>query len=175
MNGKFLLLGSNLGNRENNIKTALRQISEKIGRISALSSVYSSSAWGLRDQPDFLNQAIKIETRLEPEKLLHEIGAIENSMGRQRKGKWTSRIIDIDILYYDNVVMDQKDLQIPHPRIPDRKFTLLPLAELAPGEIHPVLGLSNNEMLSRTKDDGKVEKYNKQSFIPPDSSPLPQV
>lgn len=169
MNGKFLLLGSNLGNREENIKTALWQISDRIGRIIALSSIYTSSAWGLKNQPDFLNQAIKIETRFKPADLLREIHAIENSMGRQRNGKWTSRIIDIDILYYDDMVLEQKDLRIPHDEISNRKFTLVPLAELAPDEIHPVLGLTNTEMLNRSIDDGRVEKYNIKRIVPPDS------
>ena len=169
MNGKFLLLGSNLGDREDNIKTALWVISEKIGRITSLSSVYISSAWGFKDQPDFLNQAIKIETRLEPGDLLQEIHAIENSMGRQRNGKWMSRIIDIDILYYDDLVLNQNDLKIPHDQISNRKFTLVPLVELAPDEIHPVLGITNAEMLKRSIDDGKVEKYDIKRIVPPDS------
>ena len=169
MNGKFLLLGSNLGNREENLKTALRQISERIGRVTALSSVYLSSAWGLKDQPDFLNQAIKIETPLDPAGLLLEIHAIEKAMGRKRKEKWSSRIIDIDILYYDDLVLQQKDLRIPHDQISNRKFTLVPLAELSPEEVHPVLGLTNAEMLNRSIDDGKVEKYDIRRVIPPGS------
>lgn len=158
MNGKYLLLGSNLGDKHENIKSALWLLSEKAGRVVSLSSVYKTSSWGNTDQPDYLNQVIRIETSLAPEKLMKEILAIENKLGRTRSKKWESRLIDIDILYYDNLILENGDLQIPHPRIPFRKFTLVPLTELAPDETHPVLGMTQKQLLSKTTDKGKVEK-----------------
>ena len=158
MNGIFLLLGSNQGNRLNHINYALELISDNIGKVGSMSSLYRSSSWGDENQPDFLNMVIKVESTLSASEIMRKILTIENMMGRIRTKKWASRIIDIDILYYENSVIDEADLHIPHPRIQDRRFTLIPLVEIAPDEIHPVRGVSNSELLRLSTDPGRVEK-----------------
>ena len=160
MNGKYLLLGSNLGERPGNIRTALERIGGKAGKIISCSSFYNTSSWGISGLPDFCNLAARIETDLEPLRLLENLLRIEETMGRIRDKKWESRIIDIDILYYDNLILDLPGLKVPHPRIPFRRFALVPLTEIAPLEIHPGLGLTHEELLMKTTDNGKVEKMN---------------
>ena len=158
MKGKYLLLGSNLGNKKINLSTARDHISKSVGAILRTSSLYKSEAWGITEQPSFLNQVLQIETILNPQQLLKEILNIELKMSRIRNGKWKERIIDIDILYYDDIVIEETSLTVPHPEIPNRKFTLIPLCEIAPEEIHPILNISNTEILKNTADILKVEK-----------------
>ena len=158
MNGKYLLLGTNLGNKLENLSTALKLISEKAGIILARSSIYRTSSWGMTGQPDYLNQVVQVETNLSPHDLMHELLSIETGMGRIRNKKWDNRLIDIDILFYDDRIIDESGLQLPHPQIPDRRFTLAPLAELAGDQVHPVNRLSIKELLGRTSDKSRVEK-----------------
>jgi len=158
MKGKYLLLGSNLGNKKINLSTARDHISKSVGTILRTSSLYQSEAWGITEQPSFLNQVLQIETILNPQQLLKEILNIELKMSRIRNGKWKERIIDIDILYYDDIVIEETSLTVPHPEIPNRKFTLIPLCEIAPEEIHPILNITNTEILENTADILKVEK-----------------
>ena len=158
MKGKYLLLGSNLGNKKINLSTARDHISKSVGTILRTSSLYQSEAWGITEQPSFLNQVLQIETILNPQQLLKEILNIELKMSRIRNGKWKERIIDIDILYYDEIVIEETSLTVPHPEIPNRKFTLIPLCEIAPEEIHPILNITNTEILENTADILKVEK-----------------
>ena len=113
----YLSLGSNLGNRKNSLKKA-RSFLKEFGEIKKESSIIETKAWGKIDQPDFLNQVILIETELSPQELLQNCQNIENKLGRERKEKWGERTIDIDILFYDDLVLDEKNLQIPHPYIP---------------------------------------------------------
>ena len=134
-----LLLGSNLGNKEFNIERAKELISESAGKIIKVSSVYETHAWGKQDQPVFYNLAIVIETYLSPNQLLKEILEIEKKMGRIRKEKWGPRIIDIDILFFDESIINLPELKIPHPHLHQRKFALIPLAEIEPGWLHPQL------------------------------------
>lgn len=154
----YILLGSNLGNRQENLDRARQEISRNIDPVITTSSLYKTAAWGNTDQPDFYNQVVSIQSLHGPRKLLSKIQLIEQKMGRIRKEKWGPRIIDIDILFYGNLVSSSEELTIPHPGIPDRKFTLLPLAEIAPDFIHPTLKKSILEMLEACQDDLPVEK-----------------
>lgn len=135
----YLLVGGNLGDKEENLLTASTWIKSRIGDIKEQSSIYETDAWGVTDQPSFLNQVIGIETDLSAFEVLDEIQEIELLMGRKRKRKWGERIIDIDILFYENEIIETQRLTIPHPGIPNRNFVLTPMMEIAPKLEHPVL------------------------------------
>jgi 2-amino-4-hydroxy-6-hydroxymethyldihydropteridine diphosphokinase len=152
VNKAYLLLGSNLGDRQQNLSVALQRLSQEAGTIVQTSSVYETSAWGVTNQPDFRNQVLLLETVLEPMQLLRRINQIELEMGRNRQVRWESRIIDIDILYYNDLVLLSDDLVIPHPSMTERRFTLVPLVQIAPEFIHPVLQISNRELLENCPD-----------------------
>ena len=154
----FLLLGTNLGNRSGNLSLAMQKIKDVAGKIIAFSSLYSTAAWGNVTQPDFYNQVIEIETNLEPHRLLETLLEIEKDMGRIRTEKWGPRTIDIDILFYDQRVINSPTLVVPHPGIPDRKFTLVPLQELAPEFQHPVSKKTVRTLLGECQDQTRVEK-----------------
>lgn len=158
-NTVYLLLGSNLGNREKYVHEALRLLAERVGMVLQTSSIYETEAWGKTDQPGFLNIAVKVNTVLNPLQLLEVVLKIESDLGRLRHEKWGSRLIDIDIILYGNEVVSLKDqLQIPHPEMQHRKFVLLPLAEIAPNAIHPTLGQNISELLTNLNDDLAVVK-----------------
>lgn len=152
----YLLLGSNLNDPRLQLEIALKKVCDRAGKLVYASKVYRSSPWGLNEQPDFANQVLEISTRLAPKDLLTCIQSIEIEMGRKRIVKWGSRIIDIDILYYDSEILTTTSLKIPHPEIQGRRFTLVPLCDIAPDFIHPVWNISNREMLSRCQDEGVV-------------------
>jgi len=135
----YLLTGGNIGEREEHLQTAIKRLEEKVGDVIQTSSIYETDAWGVTDQASFLNQIVVIETRLSAFEVLDEIQAIELLMGRKRKRKWGERIIDIDILFYENEIIDTERLSIPHPGIPDRNFVLTPMMEIAPNLEHPIL------------------------------------
>jgi 2-amino-4-hydroxy-6-hydroxymethyldihydropteridine diphosphokinase len=141
-----LLTGSNIGNRTLYLEQAINAIAEKAGKIIATSHIYESAAWGKTDQQDFLNQAIVIETGLSPQALLSTIQEIENEAGRKRTETWGARTLDIDILFYDNLIVDSENLTIPHPYIQERLFTLAPLNEILPELMHPALNKSMAEL-----------------------------
>lgn len=157
-NGVYLLLGSNLGDRQENLSIA-RNFVKNICSIMATSSIYQTQAWGNTEQPDFLNQVIQISFRKSPQQLLTEILAIENNMGRSRTEKWGARNIDIDILFFGRAVIHETNLVIPHPGIPLRRFTLLPLAEIAPGFIHPLLHENCAQLLGKCPDHSAVDLF----------------
>jgi len=119
-----------LDNREKNLSSAIELINKQIGTIIKKSSIHKTKAWGKTDQPDFLNMVIKIETKLDPQKLLKQCLSIENELGRIRKEKWGERIIDIDILYFNDLIINDENLKIPHPLIQEREFVLKPLNEI---------------------------------------------
>jgi 2-amino-4-hydroxy-6-hydroxymethyldihydropteridine diphosphokinase len=154
--GIYLLLGSNIGDRRKMIADACELIRELAREITRYSGIYETEAWGKTSQPPFLNQVIKISSELTPKQLLAALQLIEKKLGRVRHEKWSERSIDIDVLYYGNLILQDKVLSIPHPEIPSRRFTLVPLVEIAADFIHPHLLKSNAELLSECKDELKV-------------------
>jgi 2-amino-4-hydroxy-6-hydroxymethyldihydropteridine diphosphokinase len=160
MNRSYLLLGSNMGNRLDLLEHARRLISRNIGKVTQTSSIYETESWGFISENMFLNQVLLVETELLPEVMLDRILDIEKSLGRERSGeKYSSRSIDIDILFYGDQVIDQSGLVIPHPRIQDRLFTLIPLNEIDPGMIHPLFKKTIRELLEECNDHLKVSLY----------------
>jgi 2-amino-4-hydroxy-6-hydroxymethyldihydropteridine diphosphokinase len=155
----FLGLGSNLGNREENLRIARSNIAEIAGVIASQSSIYETAAWGNTEQNAFLNQVIEIETTFSPFAVLHQILKIEKDMGRVREIKWGARIIDIDILYYENDIVSTEKLAIPHPFIQERTFVLMPLCEIAADFIHPKLKLTNAQLLKNCEDTGEIKLF----------------
>jgi 2-amino-4-hydroxy-6-hydroxymethyldihydropteridine diphosphokinase len=151
-NRVFLGLGTNLGNKSANLSEAIRLIEMEAGNLLVASAVYETAPWGIKDQPRFLNQVILIESPLAPVPLLEQLLAIEQQMGRQRIQKWGSRLIDIDILFYNDVIFQSASLTLPHPFIQDRNFVLAPLAEIAADHIHPVFQLTAHELLEQSPD-----------------------
>lgn len=151
LNSVFLALGTNLGDKKRNIEESFEKIEEQIGSIVSLSALYLSKAQGFESENLFANCAINVATSLTPEEVLSEIQSIEKKMGRRDKSDvkgYSDRIIDIDILFYNNVVInDNPFLIIPHPHIQSRDFVLKPLSEIAPNLIHPVLNQSIEELL----------------------------
>ncbi|MCX2574844.1 2-amino-4-hydroxy-6-hydroxymethyldihydropteridine diphosphokinase [Pedobacter sandarakinus] len=136
----YLLLGGNLGNRADNLAKAISLIRQSIGEIEKISACYETAAWGKMDQPAFLNQAIAVRTTLSPLEVLDQALNAEKVLGRIRKEKWGERLIDIDILLYENEIINiENRLTIPHPEMQHRKFVMIPLAEIAPDVIHPIL------------------------------------
>jgi 2-amino-4-hydroxy-6-hydroxymethyldihydropteridine diphosphokinase len=155
----YLLLGSNLGDREMLLTEAVEQIGNRVGPVFSRSSVYETAAWGKVDQPSFLNMAVGVNTMLSPLEVLREVLAIEEELGRVRKEKWGSRLIDIDvILFADQIVNIGAQLQIPHPQMQYRRFVLEPLTEIAGEVIHPILQKSVSEILGILDDNLTVTK-----------------
>ena len=138
MNKTYLLLGSNMGDSRLQLSAAIKNISMVIGEILDSSSLYSTKAWGNTDQPDFLNQVIVVHTSLAAQEVLSTILEIESRMGRVRTIKNAPRVIDIDILFFNEEIINQNNLKIPHPEIENRRFVLVPLNQLAPHFQHPV-------------------------------------
>jgi len=158
MNKAYLLIGGNLGDRDQNLATAREKINLYCGRIVKASSLYETAAWGNTNQPSFLNQALEIDTSFSALQLIRKILRIEKQMGRTRDEKYGPRFIDIDILLFNNEIHKLKQLKIPHPEMQNRKFALLPLQEIAPGIIHPVLNKSISELLLQCKDELEVKR-----------------
>ena len=158
MNKAYLLTGGNLGNRLNNLSEARKLIEQYCGKIDAQSSIYETAAWGFKDQPDFYNQAVEVATELSSAELMKTILMIEEKMGRKRKIKMGPRIIDIDILLFNDEIIHQSHLTIPHERLHERRFALMPLAEIAPGVIHPIFKKSIAQLLSESTDTLDVNK-----------------
>jgi 2-amino-4-hydroxy-6-hydroxymethyldihydropteridine diphosphokinase len=149
----FLALGSNLGDRSANLQSAIASLTPGV-RVLQSSSVYETAPWGITDQPDFLNMALKGETSLGPVELLHLLKNIEIGLGRQPSVHWGPRLIDIDILFYSNLVLEKLGLVIPHPHLHERAFVLVPLADLAPDLLHPVFGRSVRDLLAGVDASG---------------------
>jgi 2-amino-4-hydroxy-6-hydroxymethyldihydropteridine diphosphokinase len=149
----FIALGSNLGDRSSNLEAALEALPPSV-RILLRSPIYETEPWGRTDQPVFLNQVIQAETDLPPQDLLVYLKRLEEQLGRQPTYQYGPRKIDLDILLYDDLVLETPTLTIPHPRMAERAFVLTPLADLAPDLIHPVLGITISEMLSRVDQSG---------------------
>jgi 2-amino-4-hydroxy-6-hydroxymethyldihydropteridine diphosphokinase len=158
MKGIYLLLGSNQGDRMGFLNSAIHAIIDEVGSVLHSSSVYCTAAWGYTDQRDFYNRIVEVQSELSPEDLLKEIEKIMEKLGRVRNLKWRQRVIDIDILYYGNMIIEKPGLIIPHPRIQERRFTLIPLCELVPEFVHPVLGVSHLTLLEGCEDELEVMK-----------------
>jgi len=158
MSTAHLLIGGNLGDRKENLLTAISLINEQCGPLTRSSSVYETEAWGKTDQPSFLNLALEISTPLNARQLMRKILKIEKEMGRVRKEKLGPRIIDIDILLYENEIHDLRFLKIPHPEMHNRRFVLVPLAEIDPTLQHPVLKKTIAELLEECPDNLEVKK-----------------
>ena len=159
----YLLLGSNLGNTAANLRRARILISLYIGCISRCSQLYETAPWGDLDQSHFLNQAICVETILDPVALMNEIVKIEDILGKKKVSKWGPRTIDIDILLYREDVIISRNLEIPHPRMLSRNFVLIPLSEIAGERIHPVAKKSITDLVSMCVDSGTVSIFKENS------------
>lgn len=153
----YLGLGTNMGNRRGNLVKAAALLAERVGDILALSGFMETEPWGFESENLFLNAAIKMETPLTPDELLSATQAIEREMGREKKsdGTYHDRVIDIDILLYDNRVIEQPGLIVPHPLMQERLFVMAPLAEIAPFERHPLLGQAFMELADSLRDQNQ--------------------
>lgn len=158
MNLAYLLTGSNLNDPEDQVALAYNLLEEYCGKIILASSIYGSLAWGITDQPDFINQAVCVETDFSAKELMNKILAIEKEMGRKRLFKMGPRIIDIDILLFNDEIIDEPGLTVPHPLLPQRRFALEPLSEIAPYIIHPVLKKDIQTLLKECTDPLNVYK-----------------
>jgi len=153
----YLSVGSNLGDRLRNLKTGREFIRKKLGNLHAESRIYESAAWGYASKNLFFNCCMSAITFLDPVPLLDEILSIEQAMGRERGSEgYTDRVIDMDLLFYGDAILDLPRLKVPHPAMEKRRFVLAPLWEIAPELVHPVNKLTVTEMLDRCKDPGVV-------------------
>jgi 2-amino-4-hydroxy-6-hydroxymethyldihydropteridine diphosphokinase len=154
----YLLLGSNLGDRVAHLAQARRDLAATAGHIVAASALYETAAWGLEDQPAFLNQVLAIETELTAPALLATCLAAEQLQQRERLMRWAARTLDVDILLFSHEIIDTPSLTVPHPALPGRRFALVPLAELAPQLMHPVLHRTIIELLATCPDTLEVRQ-----------------
>jgi len=156
MNRIFLITGGNIGDRKKSLKVAAALVEKRIGKIIRSSKIYETDAWGIMNQPSFYNQVLIVESDFSANKAIQKILEIEKEMGRIRTIKNAARIIDIDILFFNNETVNKQNLIIPHPEIANRRFVLVALNELVPEMIHPVLKKSIADLLSICKDPLKV-------------------
>lgn len=154
----YLLLGSNLGDRSAVLSTAISMIDDRVGEVLQKSSVVETEAWGF-EAPSFLNQVVAVATTLSPNEVLKAVLAIELELGRTRSDQegYQSRTIDLDMLLYENVVVKTEELELPHPRMHLRRFTLVPLAAIAPDVMHPIFQCTMRELLNECPDEGEVK------------------
>lgn len=165
MHKVFLGIGGNIGDKKENFRKVLHLIEKKIGSVISTSSIYETPPWGFRSDDLFWNQVLVVETRLEAEEILWRVQEIEDLFGRQRtEEQYASREMDLDILYFDDLWMETNTLIIPHPKLHERKFVLVPLVEIAPDYKHPLLRLTSLEMLENCRDESmirKIDEYDK--------------
>lgn len=166
MHKVFLGIGGNIGDREKNFVRCIELIEKRLGKIILLSPVYETPPWGFSSENNFWNRVICCETNFEPKALLKEIHKIETLFGRDRKNDgYNAREMDIDILYFDDIIIKSNSLVIPHPLIHERLFVLKPLADIAPDVIHPVLQKNSLQMLESCKDTSVINKVNLEQTI----------
>jgi 2-amino-4-hydroxy-6-hydroxymethyldihydropteridine diphosphokinase len=159
MHQVFLGVGGNIGNKLLNFQKVQRLLENEVGKIVAKSSVYESPPWGFLAEEDFWNQVFHVETELEPDELLSIVLEIEKLFGRKRDTEYyQSREMDIDILYFDDLIVLSDSLTVPHPHIHKRMFVLVPLAEIAPAFVHPALQMTNRELLEKCGDELSVKR-----------------
>ncbi len=156
----YLLLGGNIGNRELTLQESVDLVAEKVGSIIARSPLYETEPWGFKNEQWFLNMALKVETKMSPSSLLTTLLQIEQSMGRNRQEeKYSSRTIDIDILFFDDLIVNLTNLIIPHPFLHERRFVLAPLSDIASDLIHPIFDISIGELQKRCSDKLAVKIF----------------
>lgn len=157
----LILIGSNLGQRETIINQSVEMMSERCGEVLAVSSLYETEPWGFTAEQSFLNCVVALRTEKSPHALLEELMKIEKELGRERHSVegYESRPIDLDILYYDDKIINDDDLIVPHPRLHKRRFTLTPLCDIAADFIHPVFKKSNKDLLNSCEDFSEVKLY----------------
>lgn len=158
MNHAYLLIGGNLGDRLANLQNTIQQIEMHGGKIISSSAIYETAAWGFTEQPPFFNQALHIQTHLSAIELMQQLLAIELSLGRERLIPMGPRSIDIDIIYFNDEIIQNDIVSIPHPRMEHRNFVLIPLNEIAPNYIHPILNIPTTTLLKQCKDESHVYK-----------------
>jgi len=159
VNNLVLHLGSNIGDRQAQLQEAIHRIESGIGRVQARSSVYETEAWGKKDQDDFLNQALIVSTALDAENALLKCKSIEKDMGSIKTETWGPRTIDIDVLFFNDTVLEKENIVIPHPMIEKRNFVLIPLMEIMGEYIHPVLQKTIEELYEESNDPSEVWIY----------------
>jgi len=159
LNEVILHLGTNIGFRAINLELARIMLSNHIGALTATSSVYETAAWGVTDQADFLNQAVSCLTDLSPTLVLAEIHKIEDKMGRIRTNKWGPRIIDVDLIFYGDEIIENHNLKIPHPQLTNRSFVLRPLLDICPDKVHPANNQTVRQLAQKCADTSKVSYY----------------
>ncbi|GAO30064.1 2-amino-4-hydroxy-6-hydroxymethyldihydropteridine pyrophosphokinase [Geofilum rubicundum JCM 15548] len=156
----LILLGGNIGETKRLMQMARNEMDRLAGKVTRESAMYESAAWGFEADQNFLNQVLEMTTKLKPVDLLHLLQKIEKDLGRTRSpgSGYASRGIDIDILFLDDLVMETKELTVPHPRLHQRRFTLMPLNEQWPDWVHPTIGVTVKELLARCSDHGFVQR-----------------
>ncbi|WP_242696168.1 2-amino-4-hydroxy-6-hydroxymethyldihydropteridine diphosphokinase [Longitalea luteola] len=164
MNKVFLLIGGNMGNRLQNLHQAVSLLSAACGPVIQQSAVYETAAWGKTDQAAFMNQALLLTTSLSARELITTILSVEEKMGRRRLERFGPRLIDIDIIFYNDDIIDEPNLTVPHPELQNRRFVLEPLNEIAPSFVHPVLHKTVAELLLECKDELEVKKVQSSKF-----------
>ncbi len=152
-------LGANIGNKTQNLERALRLLEQQVGPVLAVSSIYETAPWGKAEQPSFFNQAAMLSTQLDPFRTMEALLDIEKVMGRKRREKWKERIIDLDLLFYDQYIIRTTLLTLPHPFLHLRNFVLVPLAEIAPDFWHPELEKTISEVLAESPDKLEVKIF----------------
>jgi len=161
METAYLLFGSNMGDKMALFEQACNLINNRCGQVAAISSAYESEPWGFEAEEWFLNCVIVVKTKLEPETLLHELLEIERELGRVRHPEiqgYCSRTVDLDILYFGDRIIHSEPLTVPHPRLHLRRFALAPLCEVAPDFVHPVLQMTQGQLLQQCPDESIVRK-----------------
>lgn len=158
MNKAILLIGGNLGDRTGHLKQAVAQINKLVGKVEKISALYETAAWGVVEQPDYLNQGLVVSTEMDALTLLRTVLEIERNIGRIRQQKWGARVIDIDIIFYNNDVINLPELKVPHPQLQFRQFVLIPLQEIIPEWEHPVLHQTVRTLLEQCTDPLPAKK-----------------